>query len=333
MNAPVSAHRSHEDVPAIRPEVLARAAAWMARLWSGEASSAEEAECTHWRAESPEHERAWQELQVFDRKLDELPREVAQRVLREPAAPAWQKRDSLRRLLGLGIVLGGASQMLRSTDTWQRSMADYATATGEIREIRLADGTHLVLGTATTLDVRFDEHERRIELTRGEVLITTAHDPARVRRPFRVYGRHGRVEALGTRFSIRQDEASSRVSVFEGLVELRRARSPDLPIRIAAGEATQYTGEVVMPPSGVQESAAAWSNGVLLAENMRVADFIAELSRYRPGLLRCDPAVAELRVSGVFSLRDTDRALQNLARALPVVPVYRSRYWVTLQAA
>jgi transmembrane sensor len=69
-----------------------------------------------------------------------------------------------------------------------------------------------------------------------------------------------------------------------------------------------------------------------VAENMRIADFLAELDRYRSGLLRCAREVAELRVSGVFSLRDTDRALQNLALSLPVNIVYRSRYWVSVEA-
>ncbi|KAG0759335.1 hypothetical protein G6F57_017955 [Rhizopus arrhizus] len=66
---------------------------------------------------------------------------------------------------------------------------------------------------------------------------------------------------------------------------------------------------------------------------MRLDAFVAELARYRSGLLRCDPAVADLRVSGVFSLRDTDRALDNLTRGLPVTVAYRSRYWVTVRAA
>lgn len=39
-----------------------------------------------------------------------------------------------------------------------------------------------------------------------------------------------------------------------------------------------------------------------------------------------------MKVSGVFSLRDTDRSLQNLVLGLPVAVVYRTRYWVTVQA-
>ena len=81
-----------------------------------------------------------------------------------------------------------------------------------------------------------------------------------------------------------------------------------------------------------RESAAAWSRGVLVAENMRVADFLEELGRYRAGFLRCDPAVADWRVTGVFSVLDTDRALRNLMLGLPLAVNYRTPYWVTVHA-
>jgi len=38
--------------------------------------------------------------------------------------------------------------------------------------------------------------------------------------------------------------------------------------------------------------------------------------------------VADLTVSGVFSLQDTDRALQSLASSLPVTLRYRTTFWV-----
>jgi transmembrane sensor len=69
---------------------------------------------------------------------------------------------------------------------------------------------------------------------------------------------------------------------------------------------------------------------VLYAEEMRLADMLAEVARYRSGVLRCDPAVAQLRVSGVFQLDDTDRILAVLAQTLPVRVDARTRYWVTV---
>ncbi|MCZ7253148.1 iron dicitrate transport regulator FecR, partial [Salmonella enterica] len=72
----------------------------------------------------------------------------------------------------------------------------------------------------------------------------------------------------------------------------------------------------------------AWSDGVISAHNMRLDDFLAELSRYRNGLVRCSEAVAGLRVSGTYQLDDTDQVLNLVAQSLAVNVTYRSRYWV-----
>jgi len=311
------------------PAVVRRAAEWMARLWSGEASDQDRAACERWRAQHPDHERAWNRLQSFEDKLHALPREAARHALREPVRTG--RRRALQ-LLGLTAAVGGIAAALRGTEAWQLAASDHSTRTGEIREIALPDGTRVVLGTATAIDLRFDAHERRLVLRAGEILVTTAPDPASAHRPFRVHSRQGSVEALGTRFIVRQEAEASRVAVFEGAVAVRPARTPEAMVRVGAGQGTVFFADRAQAPDAVADSAAAWTRGVLVAEDMRVADFVAELARYRPGVLRCDPEVAELRVTGVFSLRDTDRALENLALALPVSAAYRTRYWVTVRA-
>lgn len=63
----------------------------------------------------------------------------------------------------------------------------------------------------------------------------------------------------------------------------------------------------------------------------RLADFISELRRYRPGLLRCDERIADLRLSGAFRIDDTDTILQNLGTSLPVKVRYLTRYWVSVE--
>lgn len=311
------------------PAVVRRAAEWMARLWSGEASDQDRAACERWRAQHPDHERAWNRLQSFEDKLHALPREAARHALREPVRTG--RRRALQ-LLGLTAAVAGIAAALRGTEAWQLAASDHSTRTGEIREIALPDGTRVVLGTATAIDLRFDAHERRLVLRAGEILVTTAPDPAGAHRPFRVHSRQGSVEALGTRFIVRQEAEASRVAVFEGAVAVRPARAPEAMVRVGAGQGTVFFADRAQAPDAVADSAAAWTRGVLVAEDMRVADFVAELARYRPGVLRCDPEVAELRVTGVFSLRDTDRALENLALALPVSAAYRTRYWVTVRA-
>ena len=316
----------------IDPAIVQRASEWMARLWSGEASDDDKAACEQWRAVHPDHERAWNRLQLMEDKLHSIPREIARHALREPAVTAYTTRRQALKLLGLITVAGGAMYQVRESDTWEFAFSDYSTQTGEIREIALVDGTHIILNTATAIDVYFDNQERRIILRSGEILITTAPDYATAYRPFRVQSRQGMIEALGTRFIVRQDADVSRVTVFEGAVGIHPEHAIDTAVRVDAGQHTTFSVKQVMSPITVQESTTAWSRGVLVAENMRIADFLAELSRYRSGLLRCDSAVADLRVTGVFPLHDTDRALLNLTLGLPVRVVYRTRYWVTVQA-
>ena len=313
----------------IAPAIVQHAARWMARLWSDDASDEDQAECARWRAAHPHHDLAWQRLQAFEGKLHSVPREVARHALREPAAAYLNRRRALK-VLALLFPVGGMLYAARGTDAWQVAMAGHGTEKGEIREIILPDGTRVMLASASAIDVRFDASERLLILRAGEILVTTAHDPSQ--RPFRVQGRHGTVRALGTRFTLRQDEHTSRVAVFEGAVEVRLAHAPERPVRIATGQGAVYSADIVQSGAPASASAAAWIKGVLVADNMRLDDLLAELSRYRPGLLRCDPAVASLSVNGVFPLRDTDRALHNLALALPVRILARTRYWVTVQA-
>lgn len=73
-----------------------------------------------------------------------------------------------------------------------------------------------------------------------------------------------------------------------------------------------------------------WRDGVLTAQNQLLGDFLRELERYRPGVLRWDPSLEALRVTGSFQLADTDRILALLASTMPLQVQSRTQYWVTL---
>ncbi|MGB3431284.1 FecR domain-containing protein [Achromobacter sp.] len=315
----------------IDPAIVRRASEWMARLWSDRVDAADIAACEQWRAAHPDHERAWSRLRAMDSKLEQVAGAAGRHVLLESGALASASRRKAVRALGLGVLAAGAAYALQEAGGWRTLTADYRTGVGEIRGITLADGTHVVLNTGSAIDVRFDGQERRVELLGGEILVTTAPDPGPAHRPFRVQSRQGLVQALGTRFTVRDDGRFSHVAVFEGAVDVYPGGpAGSAAIRVQTGQRTSFDSHRAEAARDARESDAAWSRGVLVAENMRVADFLAELGRYRPGILRWDPTVADLRVTGVFSLRDTDRALDALALGLPVTVRTRSRYWVTV---
>ena len=70
---------------------------------------------------------------------------------------------------------------------------------------------------------------------------------------------------------------------------------------------------------------------MMVARNMRLADLLAELGRYRPGVLRCHDDVAGLSVSGAFPLQDTDASLRLLQDTLPIRVSSLTRYWVAIE--
>ncbi len=192
----------------------------------------------------------------------------------------------------------------------------------------MADGTRLWLNTDSALDIRFDAKERRLALQHGELLIDA---PASRRgRPLVLSSREGHVRSeQAARFSLRQEEGRTRLSVFAGVVDIQLEGFG--VTSVPAGQQAAFDRRHVGPLAAARAEHQAWATGVLLADNQRLEDFLAELSRYRHGYLGCDPRIADLRVVGAFPLADTDRVLQALAATLPVRIERRMAWWVSLE--
>lgn len=319
--------------PPLAPRVLDEAAEWLMRLNDSAVTDADRRACERWRQSHPDHARAWARAELLMNKLGGLPSALAMPSLARStrALPHAGRRAAVGRLAALLAAvpagwLGWQGWHSASERGWT---ADHRTATGERRDLRLADGTRLTLNTASSVDVRFDATQRLVVLHAGEILIGTASDTAAVHRPFRVTTASGTMEALGTRFSVRKEAAATRVAVLEGAVRIapRGAASRVLP----AGQQALFSADGIGAFASADEAGAAWAQGMLLADGMRLADFAAELSRYRPGALHCDAAVGDLRISGAFPVDDTDRVLRMLVSTYPVDAVMRLRgYWTTL---
>lgn len=302
---------------------IARAAArWFLRLQGG-ASDQDRADCARWRASHADHERAWQLAELFHARLRDIPAAVARPTL---AQPRGVDRRGAVKLLALLVAAGPAAVIGQRELCW---FADQRTAVGEQRGLTLPDGTDVRLNTASALDVAFDREQRLLRLRAGEMLVNTAADAAR--RPLLVATREGIARPVGTRFTVRQLDGRTEVAVFEGAVQLQPARAA-VPVLVPAGRQARFSAARVERPTALRSQASDWARGVLRADDMRLGDFAAELGRYRPGLLRCDPSAAGLRISGTFQLHDIDKALAAVARTLPVDIHYRTRYWVTIAA-
>lgn len=308
-----------------------QAIAWMVRLQSGEARAQDWDEWKSWQSAAPDHAQAWERIQAIQGRLAGLPTGASSHTFEHARRDVSRRRAM--QLLGVAGAVGVGGWL--GLPVWNDVglLADLRTATGERRRHVLADGSTLWLDTDSAVDVAFDENERRLTLRRGRMLITTGEDSGAKRyRPLTVHTREGSARALGTRFSVRREGAVTEVAVMEHAVELRgpkaEANAPATVLR--AGQRAAMDDSGIGAILAGDADADAWTDGLLVARDMRLDEFAAALGRYRHGHLGCDPKVAEMRVSGVFPLQDTEAALALLTRTRPVRTRALTRYWVTL---
>ncbi|WP_256582480.1 FecR domain-containing protein [Pseudomonas sp. Irchel 3A5] len=305
-------------------KVFEAAASWYVQFQSEPMSQDDQIAWRRWLESDPAHKVAWEQMEQLQRSLGGLSPDLTRRVLSAPQ----QRRQVLKLLLafaGTGYVGWNIQQHTSLKDMW----ADYRTPVGQRRHVELADGTHVELNTETAIDVSFDSQQRLIRLRDGEILIRTGKRGDT--RPFYVETRDGRVQALGTRFVVRQLEHGTRVGVLEDQVSIQPARSLTSPILLKVGQGLDFDTERVSPTRIYPQTEAAWVDGQLVVLDARLGDVIKELARYRSGVMQCDEQAASLRVSGAFRLDATEAVLANLQTTLPIRVNYFTRYWVSVK--
>lgn len=320
----------------IAPRILDEAAEWLAQMGSGPLSAQEQDRLARWRSRSPAHAEAWARAERLLDKMASVPPALAHPALAASQQARRHRRAAVLQLAALLAVapagwLGWQSWRLARDHGWT---ADLRSATGEQREETLADGTRVLLSTASAIDVHFDAAQRLIVLRTGQVLVQTAPDPSGTHRPLRVATAEGRLQALGTRFSVRQDAGRTHLAVLDGAVRVEPSSATaagQAPVA-HAGERLSFTlREVSAAETLDAASTTAWTRGMLLADRMLLSQVAAELERWRPGIVRCDAAVAAIPVSGAFPLTDTDQALSMIVSTYPVDALTRLRgAWITL---
>lgn len=286
-----------------------------------------------WLAESPEHGAAWQSINAFWTGLDELTladigdQDSAQVLEFQP--PPHKARP---RYLYSGLAIA-ASLLLTLGLFYQQLdfyLADYRNSVGRQQQIALADGSHILLNTASAVSVDFSGQRRTVTLYEGEAFFTVAADP---NRPFVVQTAAGQIQALGTAFDVKQHGGHVGVTVFEHAVKITNAAG-QVEEKLAEARQLDFTRNSLTAAAPVDlQRAAAWHRQRLVFQDQPLATVVAELERYRPGkILILGDAIKNLPITGVFGIADTDIALQAIAQSLPVNVRKISEHLVLLSA-
>ncbi len=282
----------------------------------------------------PVTERAWERwLQADSRNAVAWARveEISARFTGLPASGrmALARRESLgrrRALKVLGLALGGLALGWTRPDDWRLGQgADLSTAVGEIRAFDLAAGVRVWLNTDSQLARGATADHWR--LLRGEALFESRGGTA----PMVLEATPGRVRFGAGCCAVQARDDGLEVAAYRGALQLlpRQARPESLAQRARA----LMTATAVQPLGPVDPGRQLWRQGRLVVDDWSLAALVAELGRYRPGLLTCTATVAQLRVVGSYPLADTDRALAALADSLPVRVERRLPWWVQIVPA
>jgi transmembrane sensor len=288
------------------------AARWALRVDAGTLSAQEEAELEAWTAADVRHAGAFARALAASAYLDRAVALGAHGAAMPVAQPAPAEQQPGRSQLSRRMWMGGAAGALAASlvvavglKPWSRAER-LSTPRGSIRRVALADGSALTLNTGASVEVDFAPQTRGIRLLAGEANFDVTHDKAR---PFTVDAGIARIQVVGTSFLVRLLEVGSvSVTVREGIVDVRtdlagvtRLLAGDRLIVLANGQGLVRDR---LTPAAV-DKAGLWQSGELDLTGMTLGDAAAEFARYsdRP-IVIADPAVARLKVAGIYSISD-----------------------------
>lgn len=312
-------------------EATERAVEWVLRLTSGRATDQDHRAFEQWLAQHPGHARAWAEVDgLMARPLARL-RDAASAApaLTQAARTALLQHGARRRkLLKLAVLAPGAALGALAVDRYVPLSglgATYATHTAERRRYALDDGSELTLDARSAADVRYDARQRLIVLRAGGLHVAASADA----RPLRIRTRHGDIEAGATglvaSLAVTLYETYATVSAIEHALTLMPGHGRPLALPGHGTAAFDDTAAWLR----ADDAQASWRRGMLSVKDASLAEVVARLRAYQPGVIRLSSDAARLRVFGVFPLDDTRRALHTLEETLPL-RIRRYGSWLTL---
>lgn len=270
-----------------------------------------------WRSASSLNDTVWQSTQrvleigrsIPPRPSDEWPAYLSSR---ERSVSARTPRRRRWIVATLGMAAAAAIALTVGPSVLLRLEADHLTSTAELRDIRLDDGSAVMLSARSAIAVSGTTGERQVTLVEGEAFFQVRPDAAR---PFRVISGPVRTTVVGTRFDVRRDSWGVFVGVEEGQVEVEASRFGTRE-RLQAGEAIRIEFDGKVARSADQLTVAAWRKGQLVAQNMSLQEAVDQLRRFYSGaIIMTDRSLGSRRVTGIYNLADPEEALRAIGHA------------------
>jgi transmembrane sensor len=299
------------------------AAFWFARVRSGQMTDAESTQFSEWKQDSA-NDHAYKSLQGIWNATSLVPaarlRALAQEPVHQPERVSASRRRTIWALGTAACAVGAGAlvlpQWLAGLPEFETSMT---TARGERRETTLPDNSVIAINTATQLTVRLYQDRRVVSLAAGEATFKVTKDS---NRPFYVEADATTIRVTGTQFNVRREAGSVRVSVVSGAVEVSHNSGKQLDkVMLGANDAVTVadaSGLGAVEKTDVA-STIAWHTGRVVFFDTPLVRAIGEINRYTQHPIQInDPAVAKMRIAGVFNIDNPSTFLRLLPEIAPV---------------
>lgn len=209
--------------------------------------------------------------------------------------------------------------------------ADYKTATSEVKNIVLEDGSMLILSPKSAIKVDYTTGQRRIELIQGDIYVDVAKNPAR---PFIVHTKQADYQALGTRFIINQYTDTSTLSMLHSRVRASTnlAAHPQVQ-NISEGQRIQVgaSGLGKIEAFDAQMLKTSWHMQQIQANELALPDLLNRLNAYHSGyMIFNEKELAQIKVTGIINpQQDLVGTLQLIQLQYPQIDFFQIGNYVT----
>lgn len=259
------------------------------------------------------------------------------------SAIAWLRRENVQRWQGKSrrpyrarvaiaaaiVVAVACVGALLSPDIFNPNA--YSTGIDQQRQLILADRSLAKLDAATRMRVEYSNTARRIRLLEGQAQFSVAKDAAR---PFIVQVGDRSIVALGTVFTVEYVDQKVHVATMEGKVAVLPAQSSAAAVPVGAGEELRIDsdGKAVVTSKADLAAATAWLQGSVIFRDEPLGEAARRMNRYSHLHVRItDPALAALRISGVFQSGDTVGFARSVEGYYPVAEARTDSRTLSLQ--
>jgi transmembrane sensor len=188
------------------------------------------------------------------------------------------------------------------------------------RAATLPDGSRMILGAQSRVEMDFNGPKRQLDLSRGEAYFKVEHDKAR---PFVVHAGEVSVTAIGTAFDVRREEDKITVTVEEGTVEVSSVPGGMPPVMWRADAGYQLTYAMRDRTASLArvdpDAELAWRNDELAYVREPLGTVVENLNRYSTRKIVIeDPEVAAMPFTGTAFPAFLDDWVAGVEQAYPI---------------